>query len=140
MSSADSALPSSRALELPVASPDGHRASLLARIPASPKARLLWLPALGIAAKHYQPFAEALAALSPGLLAWFGWGSLFRDAQPAAWVLDTLLAYLFGIAFQYYAIKPMGETSAATALAAATVALSKGAVSKAPNGPFHTTV
>ena len=60
--------------------------------------------------------AEALAALSPGLLAWFGWGSLFRDAQPAAWVLDTLLAYLFGIAFQYYAIKPMGETSAATAL------------------------
>jgi predicted alpha/beta hydrolase len=39
-----------------------HRWSLLAQIPAAPRASLLWLPALGVAAKHYRPFAEALAA------------------------------------------------------------------------------
>ncbi len=38
-----------------------HRWSLLAHIPAAPRASLLWLPALGVAAKHYRPFAEALA-------------------------------------------------------------------------------
>ena len=41
---------------------DGHRWSVLARIPAAPRQALLWLPALGVAARHYLPFAEALAA------------------------------------------------------------------------------
>lgn len=33
--------------------------------------------------------------------------TLFGKAIFAAWALDFLLAYLFGIAFQYYSIKPM---------------------------------
>jgi len=49
-------------LELPLSTDDGHRYNLIARIPARPKASLLWLPALGVAARHYLPFAEALAA------------------------------------------------------------------------------
>lgn len=40
---------------------DGHRWTLLRRIPAQPRASLLWLPALGVAARHYVPLAEALA-------------------------------------------------------------------------------
>ena len=50
------------AVEFKVAGEDGHRWSLLGRIPAQPRASLLWLPALGVAARHYMPFADALAA------------------------------------------------------------------------------
>ena len=50
------------ALELPVEGEDGHRWSLLARIPERPSHRLLWLPALGVAGRHYLPFAHPLAA------------------------------------------------------------------------------
>lgn len=49
-------------LELPQQAQDGHRWQLLARLPRAPQASLLWLPALGVAAKHYLPLAEALAA------------------------------------------------------------------------------
>ena len=49
-------------LELPLSTDDGHRYNLIARIPSRPQASLLWLPALGVAARHYLPFAEALAA------------------------------------------------------------------------------
>jgi predicted alpha/beta hydrolase len=41
---------------------DGHTWTLLHLIPDNPRASLLWLPALGVAARHYLPFAEALAA------------------------------------------------------------------------------
>ena len=50
-----------RSLELPLQAADGHRWTLLARIPAAPTAALLWLPALGVGAKHYLPLAQALA-------------------------------------------------------------------------------
>lgn len=49
-------------LELPAASEDGHAYRLMARIPEQAKASLLWLPALGVAARHYIPLAEALAS------------------------------------------------------------------------------
>ena len=49
-------------LEIAVVNPDGHSYQLIARIPAQPTASLLWLPALGVAARHYLPLAEALAA------------------------------------------------------------------------------
>lgn len=49
-------------LEIPLSTDDGHRYNLIARIPAHPQASLLWLPALGVAARHYLPFADALAA------------------------------------------------------------------------------
>lgn len=50
------------AREIALRSDDGHGWSLLARIPDQPRSSLLWLPAMGIAARHYLPFAEALAA------------------------------------------------------------------------------
>lgn len=48
-------------VEIPTATPDGHGYQLLARIPPRPTASLLWLPALGVAARHYLPLADALA-------------------------------------------------------------------------------
>lgn len=51
-----------RSLELPSNSEDGHQYRLIARIPDQAKASLLWLPALGVAARHYIPLAEALAS------------------------------------------------------------------------------
>jgi predicted alpha/beta hydrolase len=67
---------------LPVETGDGHRSELLARIPYSPCAALLWLPALGVAAKHYLPFAEALATrgIAVFLHEWRGNGSSNRRA------------------------------------------------------------
>lgn len=66
-----------RAHNPPVVSPDGHRAELIARIPDAPMASILWLPALGIAARHYIPFAEALAARGVAIFLheWRGKGS-----------------------------------------------------------------
>lgn len=49
-------------MEIPAVAADGHAYQLIARIPAQPTASLLWLPALGVAARHYVPFAEALAS------------------------------------------------------------------------------
>jgi predicted alpha/beta hydrolase len=71
-----------RTTELPVATGDGHEALLLARIPDRAHAALLWLPALGVAAKHYIPFAEALAArgVAVFLHEWRGSGSSNRRA------------------------------------------------------------
>jgi len=62
---------------LPVQTGDGHRFELLARVPTQPRAQLLWLPALGVAARHYLPFAEALAAqgIAVYLHEWRGNGS-----------------------------------------------------------------
>ena len=51
-----------QSLEIPLTADDGHRYSLIARIPPQAQASLLWLPALGVAARHYLPLAEALAA------------------------------------------------------------------------------
>ena len=48
--------------DIPVTADDGHGWNLAAAVPAQPKAALLWLPAMGVAAKHYRPLAEALAA------------------------------------------------------------------------------
>ncbi|MEP6633462.1 MAG: alpha/beta fold hydrolase [Luteimonas sp.] len=47
--------------EYPVQASDGHRWTLQACIPNTPVASLLWLPAMGVAARHYLPFAQALA-------------------------------------------------------------------------------
>jgi predicted alpha/beta hydrolase len=64
-------------LDLTITTGDDHRYTLLARVPATPIARLLWLPALGVAAKHYLPFADALAArgVAVYLHEWRGNGS-----------------------------------------------------------------
>lgn len=49
----------------------------------------------------------------------FGWHTVFADKMFAAWIVDYLFAYAFGIAFQYYTIKPMGQLSPRERLVAA---------------------
>ena len=83
-----------RACEIPLATTGGHRWTLLARIPRAPVASLLWLPALGVAARHYLPFAEALAAggVATFLHEWRGHGSSSRRAgRDSNWGYRELL-------------------------------------------------
>ncbi len=63
--------------------------------------------------------AEWLAFLVPGVAAWFGWHTIFADKMFAVWVLDYLLAFGLGIAFQYFAIAPMRGLSLVDGLRAA---------------------
>lgn len=51
--------------------------------------------------------AEWLVFLVPAVATWFGWKSIFADKIFAAWVVDYLFAFSFGVAFQYFTIKPM---------------------------------
>jgi branched-subunit amino acid transport protein len=55
--------------------------------------------------------AEWLAFAVPGVAVLFGWHSLFAEKTFAVWVLDYVLAFLLGIAFQYLTIKPMHDVS-----------------------------
>lgn len=61
----------------PLRSADGHTFDVLLCEPERPRARLLWLPALGVAARHYLPLAQALAAagVAVHLHEWRGNGS-----------------------------------------------------------------
>jgi predicted alpha/beta hydrolase len=79
---------------LPVVAADGHRFRLLVRRPTTPVAALLWLPALGVAAKHYLPFAEALSARGVAVFVheWRGHGSSdVRAGHDRDWGYRTLL-------------------------------------------------
>jgi predicted alpha/beta hydrolase len=81
-------------LELDTRSDDGHCATVLARIPPQPSRSLLWLPALGVAARHYLPFAEALAAhgVAVFLHEWRGHGSsTLRAGRASDWGYQALL-------------------------------------------------
>jgi predicted alpha/beta hydrolase len=83
-----------RAAELPVIASDGHRFALQARIPSKPRASLLWLGGMGIAARHYLPFAEALAARGIAVFAadWRGLGSSsVRASREVDWGYRELL-------------------------------------------------
>ncbi len=82
-------------MELPLAAADGHRWTLLAHLPSQPRAHLLWLPALGVAARHYQPLAEALAGhgIATHLHEWRGNGSSsLRASHAQDWGYRELLA------------------------------------------------
>lgn len=73
---------------------DGHRYEVIARVPPAPHASLLWLPAMGVAAKHYLPFADALAArgIAVFLHEWRGIGSSsLRAGRSVDWGYRTLL-------------------------------------------------
>ena len=63
--------------------------------------------------------AEWLAFLFPVIAIWFGYQTLFGQPMFAIWILDFIFAYAFGILFQYFAIKPMGDLSVGQALVAA---------------------
>ncbi|RXK66338.1 alpha/beta fold hydrolase [Stenotrophomonas sp. MA5] len=67
---------------------DGHRFEVMACVPEQPLARLLWLPALGVAARHYLPLAQALAAkgIAVYLHEWRGNGSSsLRPSRTQDW-------------------------------------------------------
>lgn len=73
---------------------DGHRYALLANIPPQPRRTLLWLPALGVAAKHYLPFAQTLAQRGVAVFVheWRGHGSsALRASRACDWGYRELL-------------------------------------------------
>lgn len=73
---------------------DDHAFELLRCLPAQPRARLLWLPALGVAARHYLPLAQALAAggIAVYLHEWRGNGSSsLRPSREVDWGYRELL-------------------------------------------------
>jgi hypothetical protein len=47
----------------------------------------------------------------PVVLTWFGYGTMFAHPIFAAWVLDFILAFTLGVAFQYFTIVPMRHLS-----------------------------
>ena len=62
--------------------------------------------------------AEWLVVIFPTIAVWLGWGSIFADKMFAVWVLDFVLAFGFGVAFQYFTIKPMRNLSVGAGLVA----------------------
>ena len=73
---------------------DGHAFALLHCLPAQPRARLLWLPALGVAARHYLPLTQALAAqgIAVYLHEWRGNGSSsLRPSRVQDWGYREIL-------------------------------------------------
>jgi hypothetical protein len=59
---------------------------------------------------------EALMVLAPSLALAFGWRTVFHEKMFAVWVADYLVAFVLGIGFQYFTIKPMGDLSPRAAL------------------------
>jgi len=53
--------------------------------------------------------AEWLAFAIPAVAMLGGWGWIFEDKMFAVWVIDFVLAFVIGIAFQYFAIAPMRD-------------------------------
>ncbi len=51
--------------------------------------------------------AEWLVFAVPAIAVAFGWHGIFRERIFAAWIVDYLFAYAFGIVFQYFTIAPM---------------------------------
>jgi hypothetical protein len=60
--------------------------------------------------------AESLAFAFPAVAVWFGWHPLFAEKMFAVWGLDYAFAFVLGIAFQYFTIKPMRDLSPRDAL------------------------
>ncbi|GHA74599.1 alpha/beta hydrolase family protein [Cognatilysobacter bugurensis] len=79
---------------LPVEAADGHRWDLLVHDVSRPRAALLWLPALGVAARHYGPLAAALAkqGVVTFIHEWRGHGSSsLRAGRSCNWGYRELL-------------------------------------------------
>jgi hypothetical protein len=63
--------------------------------------------------------AEWLAFFIPAIAVGFGWQSLFGERTFAVWIFDFILAFGFGILFQYYSIAPMRKLSPSAGIVAA---------------------
>jgi len=55
--------------------------------------------------------AESLVLAFPAIAIWAGWKTLFSEKMFAIWVVDYLFAFVLGVAFQYFTIKPMRDLS-----------------------------
>jgi predicted alpha/beta hydrolase len=68
---------------LPVEAADGHRWDVLHIAPPGCRRVLVWLPALGVSARHYEIFAQALAERGTAVLVheWRGFGSSSQRAS-----------------------------------------------------------
>jgi len=60
--------------------------------------------------------AEWFLFLLPGAAVALGWHSLFAHRMFAAWLLDYIVAFGLGIAFQYFSIRPMRDLPPGRAL------------------------
>lgn len=81
---------------IPLETADGHRFELLATVPDAPRASLIWLPALGVPARHYQAFADALAlrGVASFLHEWRGIGSSkVRASREVDWGYREILLH-----------------------------------------------
>jgi hypothetical protein len=63
--------------------------------------------------------AEWLVFAIPSVAVGFGWHWLFTDKTFATWILDCVLAFGFGVVFQYFAIAPMRGISGLAGVKAA---------------------
>lgn len=63
--------------------------------------------------------AEWLVFWVPAIPVALGWHSIFHDGIFAAWIVDFVFAYAFGIVFQYFTIAPMRGLSVGQGLVAA---------------------
>jgi hypothetical protein len=63
--------------------------------------------------------SEIIIYFFPIVLTWLGYPRLWNQPIFSAWILDFVLAFLFGIAFQYLTIVPMKHLSAGRGLIAA---------------------
>lgn len=80
--------------DIPLQAADGHRWQLIRVAPEAPHAALLWLPALGVAARHYLPFAQELAVrgIAVHLHEWRGNGSSsLRAGRETDWGYREIL-------------------------------------------------
>jgi hypothetical protein len=55
--------------------------------------------------------AEWAAFLFPTVAVWFGWHTVFAEKTFAVWIPDFIVAFLLGVIFQYFTIKPMRDLS-----------------------------
>ena len=81
-------------LEWPVRSPGGHQAALRVQLPAGARDGLLFVPAMGVAARHPDAFARALAARGGAVAVheWRGLGtSTLRARRGIDWGYRELL-------------------------------------------------
>jgi hypothetical protein len=65
---------------------------------------------------------ENVAHIAPGVLAFFGMGTIFETEIFAQWTMDYVFALLIGIVFQYFAIAPMRDLSVGEGIVTATKA------------------
>lgn len=62
---------------------------------------------------------EWTAFAFPALAVWFGWHTVFNEKTFAVWIPDLIVAFLLGIVFQYFTIKPMRGLSVGAGVLAA---------------------